>query len=108
MQRLALTLGCLLLGGCSETTRQFHVVEINHHAPQHVHYVQPSVETRVVMRERTRNVVPDRTYACSAVAHPDSDGLRIENRVRADLARIGIDEVQIEAEVRKLRQKICD
>jgi len=53
-------------------------------------------------------MAPEKTPICRKVTHPDSDGRKMEERIRADLTRIGAEPHQIEAEVRKFRRQICD
>ena len=84
----------LMLMGCAQPPQQVRVTEIRYQAP-------PPTVTRVV-------AVRDRGPTCREVTHPDSDGRRMEERIRADLTRIGAEPQQIEAEVRKFRGQICD
>ena len=84
----------LMLMGCAQPPQQVRITEIRYQAP-------PTVVTRVV-------TVRDTGAICREVTHPDSDGRKMEERIRADLTRIGAEPRQIEAEVRKFRGQICD
>ena len=84
----------LMLLGCAQPPPQVRITEIRYQAP-------PTTVTRVV-------TVRDKTPICREVTHPDSDGRKMEERIRADLTRIGAEPQQIEAEIRKFRGQICD
>jgi hypothetical protein len=84
----------LTLMGCVQPPQQVHVTEIRYQA-------SPTTGTRFIM-------APEKTPICREVTHLDSDGRKMEERIRADLTRIGAEPRQIEAEVRKFRRQICD
>ena len=94
MKLLSPIMASLLLMGCAQPPQQVRVTEIRYQAP-------PTTVTRVIM-------VPEKAPICREVTHPDSDGRKMEERIRADLTRIGAEPRQIEAEVRKFRRQICD
>ena len=84
----------LLLMGCAQPPQQVRVNEIRYQSP-------PTTVTRVV-------TVREREPTCREVTHPDSDGRKMEERIRADLTRIGAEPQQIEVEIRKFCGQICD
>jgi hypothetical protein len=94
MKLLPPIMASLLLMGCAQPPQELRVTEIRYQAP-------PTTVTRVIMAR-------EKAQTCRDVTHPDSDGRKMEERIRADLTRIGADPQQIEAEVRKFRGQICD
>jgi hypothetical protein len=94
MKLLSPIMASLLLLGCAQPPQQVRVTEIRYQAPS-------ATVTRGV-------TLPEKAPICREVTHPDSDGRKMEERIRADLTRIGAEPHQIEAEVRKFRRQICD
>ena len=96
--RYLLLASALLLSGCSSPTY------INYEAPPTTVTRTQVIHTTNVI-ERRMPVVQEAT--CKEAYHEDGDARRIEARIRADLTKLGIAPEQIEAEVRKMRSKVC-